>query len=212
MILVLADAQTVTAAGQLLIACRSPSQAARPTSTAKTHHDQASIDYLTRLHVDDLLLVTGDENLPTIMTLIDDYEGVLQRHESMAANLGAKPLGQTLMKRFDRLFDGPVKILYSQKEGAINVSWLDVVDHFRMKPQDFNLLETRHGTRMCHVWIKSCKVEVLEDDFSLIKSGMPQKLIPPQPIREDEEKELGTLDILEKRLQRVIGLTDAGMI
>ena len=141
---------------------------------------------------------------------IDGYEAVLQHHESLAANMGGKPLGQTLMKRFDRLWDGPVKVLYSQKEGNRSVSWLDVVDHYRNKPRDFNLLENRHGMRMCHVWIRSCKVEVLEEDFSLIKSGMPQKMIPPQPLAEDEEQELGTLDLLESRLLNVISQVDGG--
>ena len=39
---------------------------------------------------------------------------------------------------------------------------------------------------------------------------MPEKLIPPQPIGEDEEKELGTLEILEKNLGGVVQLADQG--
>jgi hypothetical protein len=39
---------------------------------------------------------------------------------------------------------------------------------------------------------------------------MPQKMIPPQPIIEDEEKELGALEILEKNLQQIIQMADQG--
>jgi hypothetical protein len=44
----------------------------------------------------------------------------------------------------------------------------------------------------------------------LIASGIPQRLIPPQPIIEDEEKELGALEILEKNLGQIIQLADQG--
>ena len=53
-------------------------------------------------------------------------------------------------------------------------------------------------------------MEISEEDYVLIKSGMPEKLIPPQPIGEDEEKELGTLEILEKNLGGVVQLADQG--
>jgi hypothetical protein len=53
-------------------------------------------------------------------------------------------------------------------------------------------------------------VEISEEDYVLIASGMPQKLIPPQPIVEDEEKELGTLEILEKNLAQIVQLADQG--
>ena len=197
------------------VVCRSPTVPVHvrpPSGLSKGHHETVEIDYLARRYADDLLLVSGDESLPNILSLIDEYEGVLQRHESMAANLGAKPLGQTLMKRFERIFDGPVKIVQSHGKESVRVSWLDVVEMYRNKPQDFVIVETRSGGRVCQLWSKGCKVEISEDDFTLIKSGMPQKLIPPQPIHEDEEKELGTLEILEKRLLHVIGLTDAGKL
>ena len=44
----------------------------------------------------------------------------------------------------------------------------------------------------------------------LISSGIPQKMIPPQPIIEDEEKELGTLEILERNLGQICQLADQG--
>ena len=54
------------------------------------------------------------------------------------------------------------------------------------------------------------QVQISEEDYVLISSGIPQKMIPPQPIVEDEEKELGTLEILEKNLGQIVQLADQG--
>ena len=70
----------------------------------------------------------------------------------------------------------------------------------------------REGNRVCQFYTKQCRVEISEEDYLLIKSGMPEKLIPPQPIGEDEEKELGTLEILEKNLGGVVHLADQGKL
>ena len=139
-----------------------------------------------------------------------DYDGVLQRHESMAGNLGARPLGPILIKRFERLFDGPPRVLKTHGKEGTTVGWLDVVDFARNKPEQFNLEKTRDGVRVCQFYTKQSRVEITEEDYVLIASGMPQKLIPPQPIVEDEEKELGTLEILEKNLGQVVILADQG--
>ena len=129
----------------------------------------------------------------------------------MAGNLGAKPLGPILIKRFERLFLGPPKILKSHGKEGSTVSWLDVVEFARNKPEQFNLEKMRDGVRVCQFYTKQSRVEITEDDYQLIASGMPQKLIPPQPILEDEEKELGTLEILEKSLGQIVQLADQGM-
>ena len=171
---------------------------------------QLQINYLVRQHKEVIPLVTIKETLPELLRLIGEYDGVLQRHESMAGNLGACPLGPILLKRFERLFDGPPKILKSQSRDA-SVSWLDVVDFAQHKPEQFNLEKMRNGVRVCQFYTKQCRVEITEEDFVLIASGMPQKLIPPQPILEDEEKELGVMDLLDRNLGQVIQLADQGM-
>lgn len=183
-----------------------PAPAVKPL---KAHGNHLQINYLARQYAENLPVVTADDTLPSILTLIGDYDGVLQRHESMAGNLGAKPLGPILIKRFERLFDGPPRVLKSQKEGT-TVSWLDVVEFARNKPEQFNLEKMRNGVRVCQFYTKQSRVEISEEDYVLIASGMPQKLIPPQPIVEDEEKELGTLKILEKNLTHVVQLADQG--
>lgn len=165
------------------------------------------INYLHRLHTENLPLANTEDSLPSILRLIGDYEGVIQRHESIAGNLGACPLGPILLKRFERLFDGPPHILKSHGKEA-NVTWLDVVDFARNKPEQFNLDKLRNGVRVCQFYTKQCRVEISEEDFVLIDSGMPQKLIPPQPIVEDEEKELGAIQVLEKNLSQIVQLAD----
>ncbi len=157
-----------------------------------------------------LPLVNADDDLPTILRLIGDYDGVLHRHESLAGNLGACPLGPILIKRFERLFDGPPRILKSHGKDP-NITWLDVVEFAKNKPEQFNLDRMRNGLKVCQFYTKQCRVEVSEEDHVLIASGMPQKLIPPQPIQEDEEKELGVLEILETNMSHIVQMADQGM-
>ncbi|KAI9825525.1 MAG: hypothetical protein M1819_000517 [Sarea resinae] len=185
-------------------------QTVPPTKTIKTQPNHLQINYLVRQYSDDLPLVSGEDNLQTILTLIGEYDGVLQRHESMAVNMGARPLGPILIKRFERLFDGPPKVLKSHGKDGIAVTWLDVVEFARSKPEQFTLGQMRDGVRVCQFYTKQSRVEISEEDYVLISSGMPQKLIPPQPITEDEEKELGTLEILEKNLSHIVQLADQG--
>lgn len=177
---------------------------------AKTHSNHLQINYLARQSPDILPLITTDDALPSLLSLIADYEGVLQRHESIAGNLGARPLGPILIKRFERLFDGPPRVLKSHGKEGTSVGWLDVVEFARHKPEQFNLEKMRGGVRVCQFYTKQSRVEITEEDYLLIASGMPQKLIPPQPIVEDEEKELGTLEILEKNLGHIVQLADQG--
>jgi hypothetical protein len=137
--------------------------------------------------------------------------GVLQRHESLAANLGAKLVGPLLLKSFEKLFDGPIKI--TQTSYALEqspVTWLDIVTFAHTNPSEFALTESPiPGHKHCRFWIHGGQVEVSEDDYRLIMSGAPERMIPTQPIPEDESAELGTLNILESRLTMLIKKADA---
>lgn len=194
---------------------RSPSHdvlhpvSAPPPKTAKTHN-HLQINYLARQLEEDLPLLTNDDTLPNILSLLGDYQGVLDRHESMACNLGARPLGPILIKRFERLFDGPPRVLKSHGKEGVTVTWLDVVEFARNKPEQFQLGQMSEGMRVCQFYTKQCRVQISEEDYVLIFSGIPQKMIPPQPIVEDEEKELGTIEILEKNLGQICQLADQG--
>ncbi|KAI9932035.1 hypothetical protein ASPWEDRAFT_27688 [Aspergillus wentii DTO 134E9] len=174
----------------------------------KTQSNHLQINYLARQYPDNLPLVSVDDSMPAIVHLIGEYDGVLHRHESIAGNLGACPLGPILIKRFERLFDGPPRVLKSHGKDSPNITWLDVVEFAKSKPEQFNLEKSRNGVRVCQFYTKQCRVEISEEDFVLIASGMPQKMIPPQPIIEDEEKELGALEILEKNLQQITQIAD----
>lgn len=186
----------------------SPPVATPPAKNQKTTSAHLQINYLVRQFPEILPLITTDDPLPSLLTLISDYDSVLQRHESMAGNLGARPLGPILIQRFERLFDGPPRVLKTHGKEGTSVGWLDVVDFARNKPEQFNLDKTRDNVRVCHFYTKQCRVEITEDDFHLVKSGIPQNMIPPQPIAGDEEKELGTLEILEGHLGSVVQLAD----
>jgi hypothetical protein len=113
------------------------SAAAPHPKAAKTHnHNHLQINYLARQLDDDLPLITNDDTLPNILSLLGDYQGVLDRHESMACNLGARPLGPILIKRFERLFDGPPRVLKSHGKDGTTVTWLDVVEFARNKADE----------------------------------------------------------------------------
>jgi hypothetical protein len=177
-----------------------------PKAAKTSNHLQ--INYLVRQCEDDLPLVTTDDTLPNIIKLLNEYAGVLDRHESMACNLGARPLGPILVKRFDRLFEGPPKVVKSHGKEGTNVTWLDVVEFARNKPEQFQLGQMSEGVRVCQFYTKQCRVQISEEDYVLISSGIPHRMIPPQPIAEDEEKELGTLEILEKHVAQICQLAD----
>ena len=88
------------------------------------------------------------------------------------------------------------------------ISWLDIVTFARSNPAEFGLSESSFGTKSCRVWIKGGHIEISEDDYRLIMSGAPERMIPTQPIAEDESAELGTLNILESRLALLIKKAD----
>ncbi|KAJ5184419.1 hypothetical protein N7491_007716 [Penicillium cf. griseofulvum] len=187
---------------------RSPTADHGSSKVPKTHSNHLQINYLARQYPDNLPLVSVDDTMPAIIHLLGEYDGVLHRHESIAGNLGACPLGPILIKRFERLFDGPPQVLKSHSKDGPTVTWLDVVEFAKNKPEQFNLEKSRNGVRVCQFYTKQCRVEISEEDFVLIASGMPQKMIPPQPIIEDEEKELGALEILEKNLHHITQMAD----
>ena len=137
------------------------------------------------------------------------FTGALQRQESLAANLGAKLVGPLLLKSFEKIFDGPIKVI--QSSFALEqspVTWLDIVTFARSNLSDFVLNDTSHG-KACRVWIKGGQLEIPEDDYRLIMSGAPERMIPPHASPEDEAAELGTLNILESRLGILIKKADA---
>lgn len=79
----------------------------------------------------------------------------------------------------------------------------------RSNPAEFGLSDAGNGAKACRFWIKGGQVEISEDDYRLIMSGAPERMIPTQPIAEDESAELGTLNILESRLAMLIKKADA---
>ncbi|KEY65462.1 hypothetical protein S7711_08592 [Stachybotrys chartarum IBT 7711] len=126
--------------------------------------------------------------------------GVLDRHESLAANLGAKLTGPRLLKGIEKFFDGPVKTNPPIPFGAHPVSWVDVVSFAKTNPNEFVLTTLPNGSRGCRfMWKGSCQVEVAEDDWRVITSGVLDRFPLERPPEEDETTEVATLEILEQR-------------
>lgn len=182
-----------------------------PAKIPRTQTSQVQINYLARHNNRTLPIVSANDFLPEILRLIGEYEDVLVRQESLAVNLGACPLGPILLNRFERLFDGPPRILKSHGREA-TITWLDVVEFAQNKPEQFNLEKTRNGVRVCQFYTKQCRVEISEEDYVLIASGIPQKMIPPQPILEDEEKEVQIIDMLDTSFGHIIHQADQGRL
>lgn len=123
---------------------------------------------------------------------------MLDRHESLAASLGAKLTGPLFLKRIEKFFDGPIKTSSSQPFSN-PISWLDVVAYGKTNPKDFVLTTLPNGARCCTFMCKGVHVEITEDDWRLISSGALDRFPLEHPFEEDETAELATLDILEQR-------------
>ncbi|RGP61018.1 hypothetical protein FSPOR_10253 [Fusarium sporotrichioides] len=157
------------------------------------------IHYLSRSNASHLSLVQGDaDTFADIIGLIGEYENVLDRHESLAASLGAKLTGPRLLRGIEKFFDGPIKTTPLQPFSN-PISWLDVVSFARSNPKDFNLVQKPDGSRCCQFILKGSQVEILEDDWRLVWSGALDRFPLDHPLEEDETAELATLDILEQR-------------
>lgn len=149
--------------------------------------------------------------LPASANLTDMLlQGVLSRHESLAANLGAKLTGPRLVKAMEGVFEGPIVTSPRDPFTPCPVAWLDIVQFAKASPTDFTLTPTSDRGRVCQFDLKGVGVEITEDDWRLIMSGALDRfrLAPPHPLEEDENAELATLDILEQRLQVLIKKAD----
>ncbi|KAI1324950.1 hypothetical protein F5Y16DRAFT_423490 [Xylariaceae sp. FL0255] len=170
------------------------------------------INYLSKAQNSRLRLIHGDgDTFSDVLGLINEYEGVLNRHESLALNLGAKLTGVRFVKAIEATFEGSIMTNPPQSHYTPDpVTWLDIVSFARSNPQDFQLSTIPTGMRCCQFPLKGTQVEIGEDDWRLIQSGALErfKLSPPEPLEEDETAEVATLDILEQRLQVLIKKAD----
>ena len=203
---------------------RSPSESVPPSTAPPAKISKAgsgnalSINYLARQAQDDLPLLNKEDTIPNLLQLLSAYSSVLDRHESLASNLGARPLGPILIKRFERCFDAPPNVVASHHKGAATsaeesghqITWLEVIEFARSHPGQFTLSTFSEGKRVCQFYYpqKQFRVQISEEDFLFINSGRCQELIPPLPIWEDEEKEVGTCDVLEAKLKELTNLAD----
>ena len=140
------------------------------------------------------------------------YLGVLNRHESLAANLGAKLTGPRLLKAMEGVFEGSITTTPPQTPFTANaVSWIDILQFSKTNPNDFVLCTTMEGLRVSRFYLNGVQVEISEDDWRIINSGALDSFrvgASAQPLEEDESVELATLEIVEGRLQALIKKAD----
>ena len=212
---------TPEAAAQTVKRKRSPSAtnaSSAPPAKVPKSSNQLSINYLARQSQEDLPLINKDDTLSNLLHLLSSYSNVLDRHESLASNLGARPLGPILIKRFERCFDAPAKVVASHHKGGASspddgthqITWLEVIEFARSHPGQFTLSTFSEGKKVCQFYYpqKQLRVQISEEDFLFINSGRCQELIPPLPIWEDEEKEVGTCDVLDAKLKELTNAAD----
>ncbi|KAJ9155655.1 C6 finger domain-containing protein [Pleurostoma richardsiae] len=165
------------------------------------------INYYTKLNSAKLQLVEVYEAIfSKILTLMKEYEGVLSRHESLAANLGAKLLGPRLVKALDNMFDGPIMVTPPDPYTPNPVAWFEIVSHLKANPNDYVLTTIPEYGKVCQFFLKGLQVSIAESDWRLIMSGTLDRFRfdPEEPLEEDEMAEIVTLDILEPRVQGLI--------
>ena len=131
-------------------------------------------------------------------------EGVINRHESLAANLGAKLTGPRLLKILEKGFEGSITTSPPQSQLPDPISWLDILNFAKSNPEEFVLTTLPNGARVCQFALRGVQVDIIEDDWRLIASGTLDRILPADPLDEDETAEIATVEILEGRLQPLI--------
>ncbi|PNP40168.1 hypothetical protein TGAMA5MH_07823 [Trichoderma gamsii] len=161
---------------------------------------QPYINFLPRHHYAQLLgLLPGElDTFNNIIHLINEYEGVLDRSESLAASLGARLTGPRFLRGIERFFDGPIKV-NSPHPLVHSITWLDVVTFAKANPDAFSPVILPDGARCRQFMYNGLQVEIAEDDWRLIYSGALDKFPLEHIFQEDEAAELATLEIMLQR-------------
>ncbi|KAK2045834.1 hypothetical protein LZ31DRAFT_235697 [Colletotrichum somersetense] len=169
------------------------------------------INYLSKASPGRLKLIQGEpDTFSDVLGLLNQYEGVLNRHESLAANLGAKLTGPRLLKAMEGAFEGPIITNPPTAYGAAPLGWLDIVTFAKTNPEKFVLTTGNDGERTCQFYLNGVQVQILEDDWRLIMNGALDRFssVSTAPLEEDETAEVATLEIVEQRLQVLIKKAD----
>lgn len=135
--------------------------------------------------------------------------------------MGAKLTAPRLLRAMEGAFEGTISaspIVSPQSpyrdtrttQTWPSPSWLDIVNFAKTNPNEFTPVITTDGRRVCHFIMNNNHVEITEDDWRLIMTGVLDRFFlgPGNSLDEDEAVELATLDILEKRLLSLIKQAD----
>ena len=127
-------------------------------------------------------------------------KGVLDRDESLAANLGAKLTAHRLLKGMEGAFEAPVKATRTDNcpLGSDPPTWLEIVKFSKSNPSEFLLSSTPDARRLCQFHLRGYQVEIGEEDWRLIVSGAMDtcKALYKGPTGEDKT-EIISVNVLE---------------
>ncbi|RYP59609.1 hypothetical protein DL771_010833 [Monosporascus sp. 5C6A] len=111
----------------------------------------------------------------------------------------------------ESIFEGQIKTTPPQSTfNGDSITWFDIVEFAKSKPNEFTLTNTPTGTRSCQFSLKGVQVEISKDDWKIIMSGALDGFIlaPRQAFEEDEVAELATLRDVKERLGVLIKSAD----
>lgn len=114
----------------------------------------AHVDFLATPPAEEpLQLVDIDDSLRFIQQHLEQYSRAVEHHESLAANMGVKLQAPNTVRRFERLFVHPIKILANHGKEGNHVTWLDIVRFHEDKPNQMKL-HPKDGDMVCQFYTK----------------------------------------------------------
>ena len=113
----------------------------------------------------------------------------------------------------ESLFGGKITVYprdTSKHDEPYTPIWLDILNFTASNPGEFNIITNYNGRQVCRFSMKNVDIEITDDDWHLITSGVLDRfgLVPPKPLEEDGKIKLATLDIVEDRVVRIIQKAD----
>ncbi|OJJ83547.1 uncharacterized protein ASPGLDRAFT_58638 [Aspergillus glaucus CBS 516.65] len=119
------------------------------------------------------------------------YLVVLGRGESLARYLGVPLLSDFVEEKFNKLFStcSPPLAETDNAQGSNMLSWVDVIREFESDQVEY----TDDGT--CRFPIQGLLVQISETDYTIMQSGILQKLLNLWPDPRDVQEELETVEL-----------------
>lgn len=160
-------------------------------SASESDNQRCNLNFLARQKDVHLRHFEASEPSLSILELSAAYQAVLGRGGSLARYLDVPLLSDFMEEKFSKLFStrSPHLAEAENTQGNEIISWIDVI-----REVDLGRVEhTDDGTYRCP--IQGLLVRISESDYTMIQSGILQKLINPWPDARDLQEELDTVEL-----------------